>query len=226
MMGNDHPVLSAPMNGLTAALRRMPWRRNRARQRHELQHQLANTLQILASIVSLQARDADSQTARDVHVMIEAQIQAVALVQRRLAEAGDGQPPEAAGLITELCALLEAGLRQLPDASGLRVSCSVSRLALHPGHAMPVALLITAAAIRVANHAQPQEQNHGAAGPLALHVAASGSSGRIRVTIQSAGLGDLPVPRLATAMARQLRGALEQDTAGGNWSIAFAPEAP
>lgn len=225
MMGNDPQNPSTPMSGLRALLKRLLWPRHQSmaaalaeqdRLRRELHHRVANNLQILASIISLQARESDSPSARNAYALIEVQIQVIALVQRRLPDGNDGQPIDMAGLITELCALLEAG-PGLPDAPRLQMGCAVASLALAPDQAMPVALLIAVAALHAARHAPP--------GPVTVNIAASGTGGTIELAVHAQGLeaaARLPVPRLMAAMVRQLQGTLARDGVNGSWIVRFA----
>ena len=214
MRGHDQLVLPALMNSdpkLVAALA------EQERLRRELHHRVANTLQILASIVSMLGRDADTQAARDIHAGIEMHIQAIALVQRWLPDSCPGHPIDAEGLIADLCALLQTAL-STPDAPKARISYVIPSLALDLDHAMPVALLITAAAI----HASMRGQSD----PLAMAITASSEAGIVHIDIQSVDLGTAaagsPVPRLVAAMVSQLQGTLVHDGVGGRWTISFA----
>lgn len=192
----------------------------------DMHHRVKNNLQIVASIISLQARETDSAEARRVLAAVEAQIQTLTLVQRWTLDEGDGRHVDLDGLIGELCAMLSASL-MLTDMSRLQVTCAIEPIALNPDQAMPVAFLITGLALRSAQS--------GAAAPSEAHVTVTQINAMITITLASPGLvgADLaratatkPAPRLVAAMVRQLQGTLAHDADGGICTVSFAASQP
>lgn len=57
----------------------------------EVNHRVANSLTLVSSLITLQARAANNEIAREVLDETKARVQAIAMVHRRLYEAGDGQ---------------------------------------------------------------------------------------------------------------------------------------
>ena len=57
----------------------------------EVNHRVANSLAIVSSMVSLQAKSTESASARDVLAETQARIYAIAMIHRRLYASGDGQ---------------------------------------------------------------------------------------------------------------------------------------
>lgn len=191
------------------------------RLRRELHHQVANSLQIIASLVALQARDSTSADVRRLHDVIQSQIQTLTLVQR-WQYLGESNPDfDLAGMLTELCAMLEAGLVSTHD-DRVAIACIAAALPIAPGLAIPIGFLITELVL-LAEELAPD-------GGLQLAVTAAHGDEGIRLMVCTsvfAGRDALSgsntaKARIIRAMAQQLGGGLQHDRVAGCYAIDFA----
>ena len=192
----------------------------------EVHHRVKNNLQIVASLLSLQARAADSPEVVQTYAVIQARIQALTQVHRWMYDDATSHGVDLQALIGDLCAGLETSLVS-PDHAVVTVSCRVDAIVIHPDVAVPVAFLVTELASLAAHY--------GAPGPLDVRVNASAAAGTTTITIAAAGFvgrdriaaaSMLPTARIIHGMARQLRGALAHDPATGAYSVRFASSLP
>lgn len=233
MMGNDWNA--SPVNSLIAWIRQQLATDSPAAASDELRaalaeqdrltrdthHQVQNSLQIVTSMIALQAHDSGSPEVRRVHAVIQAQIQTLALVQRWRHDAG-AQAIDVAGMMAELCAGLEASLISATHPR-VQINCAVPTSALHPDHATPVGFLVTELGILAATHSPP--------GPLELAVTSTATTERITIKVACTGFAGADLvespsgqstARIILAMARQLGGTLIHDSAAGAYSVDFA----
>jgi hypothetical protein len=205
----------AGAEALTAALA------EQARLRRDLHHQVTNSLQIIASLVALQARDSTSDAVRRLHDVIQAQIQTLTLVQRWLYLGQSDAYVDLAGMLTELSAALEAGLASARH-DRVRIVCTTAELPLAPVLAIPAGFLITELALLASQRAPP--------GVLQLAVTAAPVTAGIRITVGTSAFAgrdalagaDTATARIIRAMAQQLGGRLQHDAVAGCYWIDFA----
>lgn len=186
------------------------------------QHRIRNTLQLVSSLVTLQAREVEHSETRLVLAVLEAQIHTLMVAHRWTIEA-DGQCVDLGGMIGDLCAMLETGL-VLPDGPLLRIRCTIPTILVAPEHTMPLAFLVTAL-VAAAARADVRAS-------LSVQVTAMETDGACAITLASSGLagGNLPAidgdQGLVAAMVRQLQASLVRDAATGRCLICFAVSAP
>lgn len=108
----------------------------------EVHHRVKNNLQIVASLISLHARTADSNEARFAYAKIQRRVDALAMVQRNQPAATEEQNGiSLRALVGEL-----AGSFQAEDAPGtvpLRVCVSIDNIRVLQDVAAPIAFLLT-----------------------------------------------------------------------------------
>lgn len=191
------------------------------RLRRDLHHQVTNSLQIIASLVALQARDSDSAPVRQLHDVIQAQIQTLTLVQRWQYLGEADARVDLAGMLAELSAALEAGLVSARH-DRVAIACTAAALQLAPGLAIPVGFLVTELALLASQLAPP--------GRMQLAVTASPAAAGIRLTVGTSAFAgrdalagsDTATARIIRAMAQQLDGQLQHDGVAGSYAIGFA----
>lgn len=188
----------------------------------EVHHRVKNNLQIVSSLLSLQARGAESPDSAQTYAVIQARLAALMHVHRWMYDDATSNGVDLTGLASELCAGLEASLVS-PTHPVVLVRCEVDAIILHPDAAVPVAFLIT----ELANLAAV----HGAPGPLEVHMSARKDGDTIHLAVESAAfVGDdqiaaasaMPTARIIHGMARQLRSSLAHDGTTGRYSVSFA----
>ncbi|MBC7506048.1 MAG: hypothetical protein H7267_10045, partial [Sandarakinorhabdus sp.] len=173
------------------------------------------------SLLSLQARYAESADSAQTYAVIQARLAALMHVHRWVYDDATSNGVDLAALAGELGAGLGTGLVS-PAHSVVSVSCDIAPIVLHPDAAVPTAFLITELASLAALHGTP--------GPLAVQITASGDNRLICLAVASAGfIGDNPIAatnlsptaRIIHGMARQLRSALVYDDVAGRYSLTF-----
>jgi two-component sensor histidine kinase len=182
--------------------------REKADLMRELQHRIANSLQIIASVLMQSARSVGTAESsghlRDAHHRVIA----IAELQRHLAEAGDGAV--AIGpYLTQLCRTLGASMIGDHDQTSLVVQADSSLL---PGNAsVSMGLIVTELVINALKHAFPDDRKglitveyHGTAAAWRLTVTDDGI-GMAGARDASAGLGT----NIVTALARHLDAEVE-----------------
>lgn len=188
----------------------------------EVHHRVKNNLQIVASLLSLQARAADSPEAVQIYAVIQARIEALTQVHRWMYDDAEGNGVDLQPLITELCAGLETSLLS-PDHRHVSVSGRLGPIAVHPDIAVPVAFLVTELASLAAQT--------GAPGPLAVVITVTAIDGTALLAVVSAAFlaadaidaaSMKPTARIIHGMARQLRSHLVYDPVAGSYSVRFA----
>jgi two-component sensor histidine kinase len=225
MMRHDLPPPSPESCGMSTRTRLRIALAEQRRLRQALHHRVANSLQIMASLVALQARPTDSAETRRAHSVIQAQIHTLALMQHWLdADGGDGRV-DMAGLVAALCAVLEpqlAGARQ----AEVVIHCSGAAALLHPDRVIPLGFLITELALLASRHSP--------AGPLAIRLVVVNNAGMLALTMTTPGFaGADPLAadagtangRIITAMLRQLQADWTHDGLTGCCSASFASSA-
>lgn len=192
----------------------------------EVHHRVKNNLQIVASLLSLQARAADSPDVTQAYAMIQARIQALAEVHRWMYDDAAGAGVNLRSLATALCAGLEASLLTAKHPVVI-VSHRLDTIFIHPDAAVPVALLITELASLAADA--------GAPGPLSIKVTATEIAGATAIAVGATGFvgadplaaaSSTPMARIVAGMARQLRSQLVHTPAEGTYSVSFFASPP
>lgn len=187
----------------------------------EVHHRVKNNLQIVSSLLSLQARGADSIESAQTYAVIQARLGALMHVHRWMYDDATSHGVDLTALASELCAGLESSLVS-PAHPVVSVICETMPNVLHPDSAVPVAFLITELANLAALHGQ--------AGRLTVAVSATLAEKLTCLTIEStsfvgsdpiAAASITPTARIIHGMARQLRSTLVHDTDNGRYSVTF-----
>jgi PAS domain S-box-containing protein len=178
----------------------------------EMQHRVANSLQIIASILLLKARAATSEESRldlqDAHH----RVMLVATVQEHLQVAGRGELIEIGPYLTKLCGSLAASMIADPSTIAIGVTCDPGSVA--SAEAVSLGLIVIELVINALKHAFPNSRPDAR---IDIRYEVSGSNWRLSVTDN--GVGKPPgaaVPTkgglgtsLVTALAHQLDAQVE-----------------
>lgn len=224
MMRHDLPP-SLESRGMSMRTRLRTALAEQRRLRQALHHRVANSLQIMASLVALQARVGDSAETRQAHSVIQAQIHTLALMQHWLdADAGGGNV-DLAGLVMALCKALEPQLAATRQAD-VAIHCTVAAARLHPDQVIPLGFLITEMVLLASRHSP--------AGPLAISLTMDTSAGMLALALTAPGFAGAdplaadagtPNARIITAMLRQLGAHWAHDGRAGMCSASIASSA-
>jgi two-component sensor histidine kinase len=192
----------------------------------EVHHRVKNNLQIVASLLSLQVRAADSPDVVQTYAVIQARIQALTQVHRWMYDEATSHGVDLQALVGELCAGLETSLVS-PAHPQVTMACRLDAIVIHPDVAVPIAFLVTELATLAAQTAT--------AGPLQVQVTATKGSCRATLAIASPGFLQTdqlaaasltPTARIVQGMVRQLRSMLVHDPLAGSYSIVFGASPP
>ncbi|HEY8003937.1 MAG TPA: sensor histidine kinase [Phenylobacterium sp.] len=196
-------------------------------ERRELDHRVANSLQLAADFLAFeQARLADPQ-ARAALAQASARMLAVGQLHRFLSGRGEEADVELESFLTGLCSLIVAG-------TGLSCSVEADPVRVKGEVAQHLAIAINELAMNAAKHAYRK----GEPGGLRIDCRRDGGNLRLSVADDGAGLGpDFSAERatglgmtILKAVVRQLRGSLDaRNDAGARFTITVplpAPAAP
>lgn len=190
----------------------------------EVHHRVKNNLQIVSSLLSLQARDAASEEVAHAYAVVQSRVAALAVVHRWMYEAagpGGDAGVDLRALSTDLCAGLEQSLA-LSEHLAVDMHSAVDALFVAQDTAVPIAFLITELVSCAARLTSPA--------PLTVRVVATRRDDRAELSIHAAcfvGIDVLapsnadPCSRIVHGMTRQLRSPLRHDAATGCYAIMF-----
>lgn len=174
----------------------------------EVHHRVKNNLQIVASLLSLQAGRTTVPAVQEALVQTRERIEALALVQRAIYEQADdgGQPSlDVANLIHELCAQFRRTHFNRPEVA---FSCQSASLLVPLDSALPLALFAVEAVTNAYTYAFPD----GRKGTIRLCFTVS-SEGDARLAVVDDGIGFSSADNerttgrlLMNGFARQLHG--------------------
>lgn len=209
-MADDGDRHDAAMQGALDEQRRLT---------REVHHRVKNNLQIVSSLLSIQARETTSDEVARAYITIQARVGALALVHRWMYDDESARGVDLRALATDLCAALEQGIVAAGGAVP-RLRCTVDRFFVAQDTAVPLAFLITEIVGLAAQLTSPKSAE--------VAVTAKAVGGTARLTIAAAVFcddamnGTDPAVRIVTGMARQMRAALHHDPGDCSYSIDFA----
>ncbi len=192
----------------------------------EVHHRVKNNLQIIASLISLHARGAQSPDAIAAYAAIQRRVDALSIVHRNhYAELDAGGGIDIRGLLGELAANLRAGAAD--SAVAPAISISAARIGVSQDSAVAIAFLLTEL-IELSMSLDP-------AAPIFIGVEDSVVPGKSRLSIISTALRATPemserlagrYARVIEGLSRQLRAPISHDAATGLFAIDFSVVAP
>ncbi len=195
----------------------------------EVHHRVKNNLQIVSSLLSIQARDAAGSDVAQAYAIIQSRVSALAIVHRWMYDSdapGGGQNVDLKALTTDLAAGLEQSLAA-SELLAISITPTVERLFVGQDTAVPLAFLITELISCAARLSVPDA--------LAATITAAGRDGHATLVVAArvfvgndplAARTGHPSSRIIAGMARQLRAPLVRDAAAGSYSIRFPLPAP
>lgn len=175
----------------------------------EIQHRVANSLQIIGGILLIKAKTVQSEESRSHLRDAYHRILSVATVQRHLVSASDGGPIEFGPYLARLCDTLSAAIIDDSRRISLRVKADAGSVL--PDDAMKIGLIITELVINALKYAFPS----GDAGRILVKYQVDGASRRLSVSDNGVGLrknGHAPTglgTRIVEALAQQLDAGVE-----------------
>jgi two-component sensor histidine kinase len=146
----------------------------------EIHHRVKNNLQIVMSLLSIQAGQVKDPTARDALMQAQTRINALALVHRILNELENQSTLDLKQLLEELCRQIGEGI----GAENVRVEVDVPSRVVSGSVAVALALFTVEALTNIFKHAFPV----GRGGVIRVTMESQGD-GRLRLAIADNGIG-------------------------------------
>jgi two-component sensor histidine kinase len=146
----------------------------------EIHHRVKNNLQIVMSLLSLQANQVKDAAARDALVQAQTRINALALVHRILNELENQSTLDISQLLQELCRQIAEGI----GAENVRVEVDVPSRVVSGSVAVALALFTVEALTNIFKHAFPGQKQ----GVIRVKMEDLGD-GRLRLSISDDGIG-------------------------------------
>ncbi len=186
----------------------------------ELQHRIANSLQIIASVLMQSARQVQSDETRDHLKQAHHRIVSVAAVQRHLTSFTGDQVTLRPYLI-QLCESLGASMIQ--DHARLRLTVDVDDSVTSADASVSLGLIVTELVINALKHAFPENRE----GKIAVAYAAHGAGWTLSVIDNGVGIAQSDTPKaglgtsIVEALARQLRAEVVIEDAAPGTSVSI-----
>jgi len=168
----------------------------------EMQHRVANSLQIIASILLLKARTVESEEIR-LHLQDAHQrVMSVATVQQQLQASGTNESIEVGPYLSKLCASLAASM--IGDRRPLAIKVQATSGRAVSAEAVSLGLIVTELVINALKHGSPS----GEEGEILVSYDAQDSGWRLSVSDNGSGAqeesGEAPHTGLGTSIVEAL----------------------
>lgn len=184
----------------------------------EVDHRVANSLQLISAMIGLQARRLDDGNARDLLRRAAERVDAVALVHRRLYTSNDVEFVDMDQYLANLVAEFRRALE--PDSPASRIELTAEPVRIETDKAVSIGLIVNELVTNALKYAYPGQD----AGPVRIKVNQAGTG--LRLSIEDDGVGCPPpdaTPQRAKgsgvgsiivkAMADTLKATITQDPA-------------
>jgi chemotaxis protein methyltransferase CheR len=183
---------------------------------HEVHHRVANSLQIIASILLLKARSVQSVETRNHLHDVHKRLILVATVQRQLCESDAADELEFGPYLSQLCEGLAHSM--VAEDNAVAIVSSSTAGAIKSDCAVSFGLIIAELVINALKHGFPD----GRKGRIAVDFAASGPDWRLSVSDDGVGRPHNPAAphriglgtNIVDALAHQLKATVEIVTSG------------
>lgn len=173
----------------------------------ELNHRVANSLQIIASVLMQRVRSVQSEETRTHLRDAHHRVMSIATLQRQLANTATGDVA-LRPYLTELCASIGASMIADPTLVALKVEADDS--VISAGQSVSMGLIVTELVINSLKHAYPDEK---ASGAITVAFGKQADGGWV-LSVEDDGIGILDEPSedksgLGTGIVKALAGQLK-----------------
>ena len=193
----------------------------------EMRHRIANSLQIIASILLLKARTVQSEETRLQLEDAHQRVLSIAAVQQHLHVTGGGKPIELANYLTKLCETLAQSM--IGDSRPISLKVDADGGTAISRDAVSIGLIVTELVMNALKHAFPSERSDAA---IVVSYRVAGTDWKLTVSDNGVGKPDMRAgdtkPGLGTslvkALTRQLEAVVEtaRDSRGTAVSVTHA----
>ncbi len=188
----------------------------------EVQHRVANSLQIIASVLMQSARRVQSEEARGHLQNAHQRVMSIAAVQRQLSTSKSGKV-ELRSYLTQLCQSLGASM--IADPERLSIVVTVDDSAVEPDVSVSLGLIVTELVINALKHAFPDQKS----GKIMIGYRSPGKDWTLSVTDNGIGTPagrDAPKAGLGTgiieALAKNLQGEIQLSDAAPGTTVTIS----
>lgn len=188
----------------------------------EVQHRVANSLQIIASVLMQSARRVQSEEARGHLHNAHHRVMSIAALQRQLSTSNDGNV-ELRTYLTQLSQSLGASMIGEPDR--LSIAVKVDNSAVKAAVSVSLGLIVTELVINALKHAFPDQP----VGMIEIAYHSSGNDWTLSVTDNGIGMpagSAAPKAGLGTgiieALAKNLQGTIQLSDAGPGTAVTIS----
>ncbi len=186
----------------------------------EMQHRVANSLQIIASILLMKARTVQSEETRLQLEDAHKRVLSVAAVQQHLQVTGPGAPIVIGTYLTKLCETLAQSMIGESRPISLRVETDADTGTVVSHQAVSVGLIVTELVMNALKHGFPREKKNAA---IVVSYKVSDSDWKLRVSDNGDGKPDQSPHQkkgglgtsLVMALAKQLDATVEIESDSG-----------
>lgn len=178
----------------------------------EVQHRIANSLQIIASVLLQSARRIQSEETRGHLKDAHSRVMSIASVQQQLAQSTDGDVV-LRPYFTQLCASLGASMIEDPARLSIRVAIDDS--VVSSDTSISLGLIVTELVINALKHAFPEGRH----GQINVQYQARGPNWTLSVSDDGVGMSADPKvtkPGLGTSIVEALASQLEAEVQTGS----------
>jgi chemotaxis protein methyltransferase CheR len=169
----------------------------------EIQHRVANSLQIIASILILKARSVQSEETRLQLEDAHQRVLSVAAVQQHLHVSGGGKPIELASYLTKLCETLAQSM--IGDSRPVSLKVEADAGAAISRDAVSIGLIVTELVMNALKHAFPGRKSDAA---IVVSYKIAGPDWKLTVSDNGSGKPDVNAgntkPGLGTSLVKAL----------------------
>ena len=169
----------------------------------EIQHRVANSLQIIASILLLKARNVQSQETRQQLEDAHQRVLSVAAVQQHLHVVGGGKPIELGNYLTKLCETLAQSM--VGDSRPISLKVDADAGTAISRDAVSIGLIVTELVMNALKHAFPGEKADAA---IVVSYRVAGTDWKLSVSDNGIGKPDVGAgdtkPGLGTSLVKAL----------------------
>ena len=193
----------------------------------EMQHRVANSLQIIASILLIKARTVQSEETRLQLEDAHQRVLSVAAVQQHLHFFGRNEPIELANYLTKLCETLAKSM--IGDSRPISLQVKADAGTANSRDAVSIGLIVTELVMNALKHAFPGERPNPA---IVVSYIIAGTDWKLTVSDNGIGKPDVSAsntkPGLGTSLVKALTRQLEaimdvaSDSCGTSVSITHA----
>ncbi|GBR71052.1 sensor histidine kinase [Gluconobacter kanchanaburiensis] len=206
----------------------------------EIHHRVKNNLQVVASLLNLQASRIRSHEAREEFRLVRDRVRALATLHRYLYSENGLSALDVQSFLEELCSILLSA-NGMNAQTRIRLKLDIEHVLISPDQAVPIALIVTEVVSNALRYAFPQNRSGHIA--ISLHKIVHTSTdqeGLVELRLGDNGIGidagratESRMRRegigmqLIRGFARQINADMTVQTENGTWYILqFVPERP